>query len=121
MEREPSAEHPLSVRTYSMPFGADGAQMDGGRQPSGFLAPDDSVWFPTSRGAAHLAKVETVAAPAPRASVDEVVEDGRRVVAEAGSDGSLKIAANGVRLSFAFTAISLRSQEGVRFASKFYF
>jgi signal transduction histidine kinase/ligand-binding sensor domain-containing protein len=118
MEREPDAEHPPSVQNYSMPFGADGAQMYGGRQPAGFLAPDDSVWFPTSRGAAHLAKVVTVAEPAPRAAVDEVVEDGRRVIPEAGQDGPLKIAANVVRLSFAFTAISLRSQEGVRFRYK---
>ena len=118
MEREPSAEHPLSVQTYSMPFGADGAQLYGGRQPAGFLASDDSVWFPTSRGAAHLANVQTVAEPAPRASVDEVVEDGRSVIPEAGSGDPLKIAANVVRLSFAFTAISLRSQEGVRFRYK---
>lgn len=118
MEREPGAEHPLSVQTYSMPFGADGAQMYGGRQPAVFLAPDDSVWFPTSRGAAHLATLETVAEPAPRAALDEVVEDGRSVIPEAGSDGPLKIAANVVRLSFAFTAISLRSQEGVRFRYK---
>ena len=114
MERAPSAEEPLSVRTYSMPFGAEGAQMYGGRQPAGYLAPDDSVWFPTSRGAAHLAKVETAAEPAPRAAVYAVLEDGRSVAPE----GRLKVAANVVRLSFAFTAISLRPQGGVRFRYK---
>jgi ligand-binding sensor domain-containing protein/signal transduction histidine kinase len=114
MERAPSAEQPLSVQTYMMPFGADGAQMYGGRQPSGYLAPDDSVWFPTSRGAAHLANMETVAEPAPRAAVDEVVEDGRSVTPA----GRFEVAANVVRLSFAFTAISLRPQEGVRFRYK---
>jgi signal transduction histidine kinase/ligand-binding sensor domain-containing protein len=114
MEREPSAEQPLSVQTYSMPFGAEGAQMYGGRQPAGYLAPDDSVWFPTSRGAAHLAKVKRVVEPAPRATVDEVIEDGRNV----SPDGRLKVDANVARLSFAFTAISLRPQEGVRFRYK---
>ncbi len=114
MERAPSAVQPLSVQTYRMPFGADGAQMYGGRQPEGYLAPDDSVWFPTSRGAAHLARVETAAEPAPRASVDEVIEDGQSVA----PNGPLKVAANVVRLSFAFTVISLRPQEGVRFRYK---
>ncbi|WP_158820707.1 sensor histidine kinase [Granulicella sp. S156] len=114
MERASSAGQPLSVQTYRMPFGADGAQMYGGRQPAGYLAPDDSVWFPTSRGAAHLARVETAAEPAPRASVDEVIEDGQSVAPH----GPLKVAANVVRLSFAFTVISLRPQEGVRFRYK---
>jgi signal transduction histidine kinase/streptogramin lyase len=111
MERTPTEDEPLSVQTYSMPFGADGAQMYGGRQPAGYLAPDDSVWFPTSRGAAHLASVETKAAPAPRAAVDEVVVDGQSVQPE----GTLRLPAGVVRLSFAFTAISLRPQDGVRF------
>lgn len=118
MEQGPNAQHPLSVQTYSMPFGADGAQMYGGRQPSGFLAPDGSVWFPTSRGAAHLARMEVAKEPAPRAAVDEVVEDGQSVVPRPEQDGPMKIAANVVRMSFAFTAISLRPQRGVRFRYK---
>jgi ligand-binding sensor domain-containing protein/signal transduction histidine kinase len=118
MERRPSAQQPLSVQTYSMPFGAEGAQMYGGRQPAGFLAPDDSVWFPSSRGAVHLSERKTVAEPAPRAAVENVVEDGRSVAPDGVLEGPLKVAANVVRLSFAFTAISLRPQEGVRFRYK---
>ena len=114
MERQPSTEQPLSVQTYSMPFGADGAQMYGGRQPAGYLAPDDSVWFPTSRGAAHLTNVAFTPEPAPRAAVDEVLEDGQSV----SPNGTLNVAANIVRLSFEFTAMSLRPQQGVRFRYK---
>jgi ligand-binding sensor domain-containing protein/signal transduction histidine kinase len=114
MEREPSAERPLSVQTYSMPFGADGAQMYGGRQPAGYLASDDSVWFPTNRGAAHLTNVIFTPEPAPRASVDEVLEDGQSV----SPSGTLNVAAIVVRLSFEFTAISLRPQQGLRFRYK---
>jgi ligand-binding sensor domain-containing protein/signal transduction histidine kinase len=114
MEREPSAERPLNVQTYSMPFGADGAQMYGGRQPAGYLAPDDSVWFPTNRGAAHLANVISTPEPAPRASVDEVLEDGQSL----SPGGMLNVAANVVRLSFEFSAISLRPQQGLRFRYK---
>jgi ligand-binding sensor domain-containing protein len=83
MERDSSAEKPMSVQSYSMPFGAEGAQMYGGRQPAGLLASDDSVWFPTSRGAAHLAKVATTSEPPPTAAIDEVVEDGRSITPKA--------------------------------------
>jgi ligand-binding sensor domain-containing protein/signal transduction histidine kinase len=114
MERQPSTEQPLSVQTYSMPFGADGAQMYGGRQPAGYLAPDDSVWFPTSRGAAHLSNVASTREPAPRAAVEDVLEDGQSV----SPIGTLHVAANIVRLSFEFTAMSLRPQQGVRFRYK---
>lgn len=118
MERGSNAQRPLSVQTYSMPFGAAGAQMYGGRQPAGFLAPDDSVWFPTSKGAAHLARVQVESQPAPHASVDDVVEDGQSVAPPTAPDGPMKIAANVVRMSFAFTAISLLPQQDVRFRYK---
>jgi signal transduction histidine kinase len=97
-----------------MPYGADGAQMYGGRQPAGYLAPDDSVWFPTSRGAAHLSNVVFTPESAPRAAVAAVVEDGQTV----SQSGELNVAANIVRLSFDFTAMSLRPQHGVRFRYK---
>ena len=107
----PTADRPMSVEVYSMPFGGDGAQLYGGRQPSGYLAPDDSVWFPTTRGAAHVERAKQTPAPAPRAVLDEVEEDGSSVAAE----GKLRVPAGVARLSFTFAAISLRSQEGVRF------
>jgi signal transduction histidine kinase len=110
----PTADRPISVEVYSMPFGGDGAQLYGGRQPSGYLAPDDSVWFPTTRGAAHVESEKQTPAPPPRAVLDEVEEDGSSVAA----DGKLQVPAQVARLSFAFGAISLRSQEGVRFRYK---
>ena len=107
-------DRPMSVEVYSMPFGGDGAQLYGGRQPSGYLAPDDSVWFPTTRGAAHVEAAKQTPAPAPRAVLDEVVEDGSSVAPQE----RLQVPAHIARLSFAFGAISLRSQEGVRFRYK---
>jgi ligand-binding sensor domain-containing protein/signal transduction histidine kinase len=110
----PSADRPMSAEVYSMPFGGDGAQIYGGRQPSGYLAPDDSVWFPSTRGAVHIETVKQPPAPAPRAVLEEVVEDGRSAAPDAG----LQVPAHVARLSFAFGAISLRAQEGVRFRYK---
>jgi ligand-binding sensor domain-containing protein/signal transduction histidine kinase len=115
MERSSAADRPLSVQTYSMPFGAEGAQLYGGRQPAGYIAPDNGVWFPTSRGAARILAVATQPEPAPSAAVDELVEDGRSVPVSSSVAANLKVAANVARLSFVFTAISLRPQGGVRF------
>jgi ligand-binding sensor domain-containing protein len=80
----PSGDQPVSVKVYSMPFGGDGAQLYGGRQPSGYVAPDGSVWFPTSRGAAHVTTAKLEEAAPPRAVLDEVVEDGRSVAPDEG-------------------------------------
>jgi signal transduction histidine kinase len=112
MERaDISPEKPLSVISYDMPFGANGAQLYGGRQPSGYLALDDSVWFPTSRGVAHLAHAELRSGAPPQVYLGDVIEDGRVQAAER----SLPIAAGVARLSITFSAVSLLSQQGVRF------
>jgi signal transduction histidine kinase len=58
--------------------------------------------------------VEHAPEPVPHASLDDVVEDGRSVVL----GDKLVVPAHVVRLSFAFTAVSLRPQEGVRFRYK---
>jgi signal transduction histidine kinase/streptogramin lyase len=110
----PPGGSPISVKVYSMPFGGDGAQLYGGRQPSGFLAPDGSVWFPTTRGAANVQTTNPAPAQPPRAVIEDLVEDGRSDVPHDG----LEVPARVARLSFAFGAISLRSQEGVRFRYK---
>jgi ligand-binding sensor domain-containing protein/signal transduction histidine kinase len=108
----PSRDHPLSVTVYSMPFGADGAQLYGGRQPAGYLAPDDTLWFPTSRGAAFIKSGRAVQhGPGPRAVVNRLSEDGRSVPL----DQTLHVPAGVTRLSLGFGAVFLRSRLGVRF------
>jgi signal transduction histidine kinase/ligand-binding sensor domain-containing protein len=108
----PSPEQPLSVAVYTMPFGADGAQMYGGRQPAGFLAPDDTLWFPTSKGAAYIKTTLTPSrGEGPRAAVTQLDEDGRAVALENG----MKVPAGITRLSLGFGAVFLRSQTGIRF------
>ena len=109
-----TSEQSLSVMVYPMPFGGDGAQLYGGRQPAGYLAPDESVWFPTTRGAAHIMAARLPAGAAPVASLDSVEEDGRSVRLPALE----KVPSGVARLSFSFSAISLSSQAGVRFRYK---
>ncbi len=110
----PTPDQPLSVRVYALPFAAEGAQMYGGRQPAGFVAADGSVWFASTRGAAHIVAAPADTGPPARATLDSIEEDGRSVPVSNG----LRVPANVTRLSFAFTALSLESQAGVRFRYK---
>lgn len=107
----PSAEHPLSITIFKMPYGADGAQLYGGRQPSGYLAADDSVWFPTSKGAAHVIIRGSQAPAVPKIKIAGVSQDGHELpISE-----DLKIPARAARLVFTFAPILLGSQDGTRF------
>jgi ligand-binding sensor domain-containing protein/signal transduction histidine kinase len=107
-----SSEHPLNVTVYRMPFGADDAQMYGGREPAGYLAADDSVWFPTNRGVAHVSQSgQPTGGPPPRAALDEVVENGRAIAL----GDVLEVPAAVTRISFRFSAVYLRPQDQVRF------
>lgn len=107
-----SPHQSLSVQVFTMPFGADGAQMYGGRQPAGFLAPDNTLWFPTSKGAAYIKTPQPRSvARSPRAIINAVEEDGRNTPTK----DHLEIAADVTRLSVSFGAVFLRSPAGVRF------
>ena len=110
----PSEDHPISATIYELPFGAEGAQMYGGRQPSGYLAADDTVWFPSNRGAVQVTALEQAQGAGPRAAVEEIAEDGREIPVSA----SLDVPAQVARLTFGFGAVFLRSQEGMRFRYK---
>ena len=103
---------PISITVYTMPFGAEDAQLYGGRQPAGYLAPDDTVWFPTNRGAAHISAEEPLPARPPLAVLDAVLEDGRSVSI---TSGTIVVPSRVSRISFLFSSVFLRSQEGVRF------
>ena len=111
-EGSPTGSEPLNTTIYEMPFGAEGAQLYGGRQPSGFLAPDDTLWFPTNRGAAHVSAASPLAGPGPRAYQQDIREDGQTVRA---SGGGIDVPARINRLSFSFSALFLRAQTGLRF------
>ncbi|WP_160115031.1 sensor histidine kinase [Bryocella elongata] len=110
----PTADRPASVTVYAAPFGAEDAQFYGGRQPAGYLAPDDSVWFPSTRGVAH---VDHAAAPPhgppPRAVLLGIEQDGRPTTT---SDGVVD--ARVTRVSLLFSAIDLRPRGDLRLRYK---
>lgn len=115
MERSvPPSDHPLGVTVLRMPYGAENAQMYGGRQPSGYVAPDNSVWFPTNRGAAHIVSMPQTSTPGPQAALEQIVADGNRIAVA----DEAHLPARVSRLGFGFSAIFLRSQQEVRFRYK---
>jgi ligand-binding sensor domain-containing protein/signal transduction histidine kinase len=104
----------LNTRVYSMPFAAEGAQLYGGWQPSGYAAPDGSMWFPTNRGIAKVRMPRQSTVPVPRILIDGVGEDGM----ETSITTNLSVPARVNRLSFAFFAASLQRQDKLRFRWK---
>ena len=101
----------IGVTVYDMPYGADGAQMYGGRQPSGCVGPDGGVWFPSSKGAVHILPERPGAYAAPRILITSAVADGR----ELSPNSPLALSSETARLELGFTPLSLRPQKGIRF------
>ena len=101
----------LGVTVYDMPYGADGAQIYGGRQPSGCVGRDGEVWFPSNKGAVHVRPEPSRGYAAPRILVTGAVSDGRDYAV----DAPLHLPANASRLQIAFSPLMLRPQEGIRF------
>lgn len=109
-----TAKEHLSVSLYAMPYGAEDAQLYGGRQPSGYLDPNGGVWFPSNKGAAHVV-LETHSIPTPpRIAIENVALDGRDLPLSS----TIDVPSHMTRLEFNFAPISLRSQTGVRYRYK---
>jgi ligand-binding sensor domain-containing protein/signal transduction histidine kinase len=111
MHKEAIANEHLSVSLYTMPYGAEDAQMYGGRQPSGYLDPNGSVWFPSNKGAMHVELDDPVAPVVPRLVLNGVSLDGRDLPLES----TIRLPSEMKRLEFHYAAVSLRPQEGIRY------
>jgi signal transduction histidine kinase/ligand-binding sensor domain-containing protein len=104
-------DSPLSVTLYRMPYEADGEQLSGGRYPAGFLAPDDTVWFPTNRGAAHVIASGAGVEGTPLVHIVGIMQDGVNLPV----NEDLQLAPGNTRLAFSFASLFLGPQDGIRF------
>ncbi len=102
---------PLPVTIYRMPYDAENAHLYGGRQPSGCIGKDGSLWFPSDRGALHIFPEPAARLVAPPLLVTRVAVDG----SEVDPARFHLLSADVSRLEFAFAPRSLRSQEETRF------
>jgi signal transduction histidine kinase/ligand-binding sensor domain-containing protein len=111
MHNEMIANEHLSVSLYTMPYGAEDAQMYGGRQPSGYLDPNGSVWFPSNKGVMHVELDDPITPVVPRLVLEGVSLDGRNLPVES----TVRLPSEMKRLEFHYASLSLRPQEGLRY------
>ena len=107
------ANQHLSVSTYAMPYGAEDAQMYGGRQPSGYVN-SSGVWFPSSKGVVHVVFTDESIAPPPRLVMEKVTLDGTELPVS----GTVHVRPQMTRLEFHFAPLSLRSPTDIRYRYK---
>ena len=100
-----SGQTHLAVTTYAPPFTADGAEIYGGRQPSGCLGKDGGVWFPSNKGAVHVLPGPQAPFAPPRLLITGAVSDGRELAMRA----SFSLPADSSRLEIAYAPLMLRA------------
>ena len=102
---------PMSATEYRMPSEAEGVQLSGGRISTAYLAPDDTTWFASHRGALHVAATErTSTEKPPVAVISGLTIDG---VSKPFWDG-LRVPARVSRISFSLAPLFLGPQERIR-------
>jgi ligand-binding sensor domain-containing protein/signal transduction histidine kinase len=104
----------IAVLAYGTADGLESSQMNGGVQPSGCLAADGELWFPSVKGAVHFNP------DSPRVSYDSPVRletvriDDKTVPANA----EVRIGPGRQRVEIEFTACSFRAPGRVKFQYK---
>lgn len=101
----------LVVETYAMPYNAEGASLYGGRQPSGCVGVDGSIWFPSNKGAMRVQSDAEVPFTSPRKVILSASVDGQPLEVQ---QHRLVLPASASRLDIGFAPLMLRSQEGLR-------
>jgi ligand-binding sensor domain-containing protein/signal transduction histidine kinase len=104
--------HPLSVTLYRMPYEANGVQLSGGRISTGYLAPDDTVWFASDHGALHVIANGASTEGNPVVRITGLTLDGMSL----SLSEHLDLPAGSKRLAFLFAPLFLGPQVGIRFA-----
>ncbi len=104
----------IAVVAYGTGDGLQSTQINGGVQPSGCIAPDGEVWFPSVKGAVHFKPGLPRTDYHSPARVETVLVDGRNVSANTG----ITIGPGRRRVEIEFTACSLRAPERVVFRYK---
>jgi signal transduction histidine kinase len=89
----------------------DSAELYSGMQPSGAIAPDGAVWFPSNKGALQIDGSKSTHTAPLQIMIDEVIANGRRLPVA----GEIVLSPEDGRLEISYLAIRMRSQEGLRY------
>src|SRR4029077_11320744 len=104
----------IAVLAYGTGDGLESTQINGGVQPSGCLASDGELWFPSVKGAVHFKPGPSRTSHHAPVRVESVLVDGKSVP----SSGEVEIGPGRRRVEIEFTACSLRAPERVVFRYK---
>lgn len=104
----------VALTFYEDSVDLDSATLYGGLQPEGAVSPNGDVWFPSDKGAIHIAVNEIVPAAASPITIDEVTVDGQQLPLA----GRIVLKPGNTRLEISYAVIHLGSQQGFRFRYK---
>jgi ligand-binding sensor domain-containing protein len=103
----------IAVLAYGAGDGLE-SQINGGVQPSGCMAADGELWFPTVKGAVHFKPSHPRTGYPSPVRVESVLVDGK----SARATGEVMVGPGRHRVEIEFTACSLRAPERVFFRYK---
>jgi ligand-binding sensor domain-containing protein/signal transduction histidine kinase len=101
----------VSLSFYEDSSDMDSATLYGGMQPEGAIAPNGDVWFPSNRGAIHIAASKIVPATSSSVTIDGIVAEGQPVPLKQKID----LEPGNAQLEISYAVIRLGSQEGIRY------
>jgi ligand-binding sensor domain-containing protein/signal transduction histidine kinase len=102
----------VPILSYSGEGGIEPAQMNGNFQPSGCVAADGELWFPSVRGAVHLNPKHLPRSNSLPVRLESFLVDGQPVI----GSKELVIGPGRHRVEINFTSIALRAPEQVSFS-----
>jgi ligand-binding sensor domain-containing protein/signal transduction histidine kinase len=101
----------VHLNLYLNSYDMDSAALYSGMQSGGLVTPSGDVWFPSNKGAVHLAIDQIIPRLSSPVVIDQLVADGQKI-----SPGQTVVLRPGNgRLEISYVAIHLRSQEGLRY------
>jgi hypothetical protein len=107
----------VAVLAYGTGDGLESAQINGGVQPSGCVAPDGELWFPSVKGAVHFKPGHPRTTYHAPARVESVLVDGKAVAAT----GEIVVDPWRRRVEIEFTACSLFGLRNALFVTSWNF
>ncbi len=101
----------VNLTLYQDSHDLESAALYSGMQPEGSVAPNGDVWFPSNKGAVHIAAKRIVPEMSSPVAIDQVTAEGQILPL----DQKVVLRPGNGRLEVTYAVIRLRSQEGLRY------
>lgn len=101
----------IKLSFYGDSSDMDSATLYGGLQPEGAIAPNGDVWFPSNKGAVHIAINKIVPATTSSVTINSIVAEGQPLPIAS----KIELSPGNAQLEISFGVVHLGSQEGFRY------